>query len=303
MKHLMHKLTNPMALAGGDYTEMVEVLKEVMPDKMLLHIDHAGNAIFTPHGPTKPTTYLTAHMDEIGIMISKKDGDCYKFTNIGGIDARILPGSTFKFENGTMGVIGMPAPHIAKKRGTVVPIDKLRIETFGAKLSVGDVGVFDTKAAYLNGSFVSRNVDNRAGCAILVKVAEKMIPNVGYVFLVNEEIGLKGATAFFNKHPEVEKVINVDVCLETDLGKGCYVELKDGAYIINKELKEAFKACGAERFCVGTGGTSDHAVAMLHCKTAAIALPSKFIHSGIGAVHLDDLKDAVKLIVKALRRL
>ena len=32
--------------------------------------------------------------------------------------------------------------------------------------------------------------------------------------------------------------------------------------------------------------------------TGAISIPSKYIHSGIGCVHIDDMENAVELIIR-----
>ena len=58
---------------------------------------------------------LCAHLDEIGLIVAdiEKDG-AVRFSNVGGVDPRILPGMrvTVYAKETLMGVVGAKAPHL-----------------------------------------------------------------------------------------------------------------------------------------------------------------------------------------------
>jgi len=52
-----------------------------------------GNLIcYKKGGSSKYRVMLSAHMDEVGFMVTGYDDGLIKFASIGGIDERILPG-------------------------------------------------------------------------------------------------------------------------------------------------------------------------------------------------------------------
>ena len=66
--------------------------------------------------PKTPVT-LYAHMDEVGLIISKIDKDGFlRFKTVGGIDPRVLLSKTvFVGEKRVRGVIGVKAVHLQTK--------------------------------------------------------------------------------------------------------------------------------------------------------------------------------------------
>ena len=104
---------------------------------------------------------------------------------------------------------------------------------------VGDMAVFTADTIKQDGKIISKALDDRIGCAILIELA-KQNPDtdneIYYVFTTQEEVGLRGArTAAFGILPDM--ALAVDVCdtgdtprckpMAVKLGEGPAIKIKD----------------------------------------------------------------------------
>jgi len=295
---------------SGNENEVRTYIKEAATELgYRVKIDHIGNLICYPIDSLdwELQTLVTAHMDEVGLMITEIKGEKAKFTTVGRIDPRNLPSTVWTSCSGVKGVIGLPAPHITKDANSVVKVEDLRLD-FGdddIDVEVGDTLVMDSCSFTSGDSFFARNVDNRIGCYALLKLMENAPPDTVFAFLVREEVGLKGISALFNTLVIADQIrdhINIDVCLEKP-GVGPCVVLKDGGYLASRDLIEHFKEAGAHEFTVGLGGTSDHAVSQVFCNSIGVGIPSSYIHSGVGKINLKDVDKTVALVTEVLYHL
>lgn len=302
IESIMYEITEPMGVSG-DEREIREKISKMLPKTYETKTDHIGNLLYNVNEKTK--VLFTAHMDEIGLMVSGyTDNHELKFETVGGFDPRTLPNIQVQLTTGCMGVIGTPAPHLVKDRSKVIDMDDLVIdcgfesrEEAEENAPIGTTMIVTSHIINRNRKFFSRNTDNRAGCAVLIDIADYCNEEIGLAFLVREEVGLMGMKALMDIHkPEV--VINLDVCVSDDLGSGPVINMKDGGYLADRELVDELKDCGIENIEVGKGGTSDHAIGQLFAKTAGISFPSSYIHSSVSCVHLDDLEKASDVCIK-----
>ena len=302
IKDTLMQLTTPMGVSGNE-DEVRSCIEGMKPSIYTSTVDHIGNLIWS-NAPVGVKYLFTAHMDEIGLMVSGYDKTRLKISAVGGIDPRTLPNTQWVCDKGTRGVIGLPAPHITKNRDKVIAIDDLRMDVgidnpkeLQEAFPTGTVFVSDNQPFTTGDNFFSRNTDNRAGCAALVELANLLsdVEGVSFAFLVREEIGLMRARAHINANLNAEYIINLDVCVKEGLGKGAVISLKDGGYMADKGMVESFRELGAKNFEVGGGGTSDHAVGQLFAKTCGVSFPSLYIHSGVSKVNIRDIEDAVNL--------
>lgn len=175
-----------------------------------------GNGIY--YNAKEPKKVMvSAHMDEVGIMVSDITEDGYlKFLTVGGIDARVLCGRKMIIgdeDKRLNGVVASKAIHMqtAEERGKVTPISKMYID-IGATdeedarkyVSVGDYGVFDSDFVEFgkdNSFLKGKAIDDRLGCAIMIenmrrlKKEQKELPyDVYFCFTCCEEIGVSGAS-------------------------------------------------------------------------------------------------------------
>lgn len=238
------------------------LIKEAKPYADDMRVDAMGNLIIFKKGAksTGNKLMLCAHMDEVGLIIKRITDDGYlKFAPIGGIDRRVLLGKrVFVGWNRVPGIIGLKAVHLttAEERGKVPRIEEYYLD-IGAKskeeaealVTRGDFAVFDNECLeFGNGMFKAKAIDDRVGCAVMLKMMQRNLPmDCVFAFTVQEEVGTRGAFgAAFSVTPEIALVLETTtaadlpgikgqkrVCVP---GQGPVISLMDGGTIYDKEL-------------------------------------------------------------------
>ena len=185
-----------------------------------------------------PSLMLSAHMDEIGLMVTYISDDGFlSVAAVGGVDAAILPGlrvdvhASNAFEP-LRGVVGRKPIHLIEpdERKNVTPLDKLVIDLgLPAKkvkklVRVGDVATFGVGFERFGANMaVSRAFDDKAGVWIGLRVLQRLAkgprPTGDFVFAatVQEEIGLRGA-ACVGHNVEADEAIVLEGTTSNDLG-------------------------------------------------------------------------------------
>ena len=237
-----------------------------------VYTDPLGNLIvhraFGEGQENRPRLMLSAHMDEVGFMITEITDEGYlHFDTVGGIDESVLAGRKV--------TLGDDAPHVRgvicskaihhkskKERQKAVPIDQLYMDIGASSreeaetmVSVGTFGTFDSEF-YLFGRddrmVKSKALDDRMGCAALIELLRSLEEDpIGFdldlfvCFTVREEIGLSGAqTAATQLKPDFALVLEttaVGDVAETvpakrvaDVGHGGAISLMDRAMIYDR---------------------------------------------------------------------
>ncbi|MEZ0290841.1 MAG: M42 family metallopeptidase [Sulfolobales archaeon] len=230
------------------------------------------------------------------------------------------------------GVIGLKPPHIAKpEEAKQVPdlrelfIDigassKAEVEKLGIR--VGDIAVFDRDLVRLAGDRVSgKAIDDRVGLVTMIKAFELVERNEATVYAVatvQEEVGLKGArTAAFSISPDAAIALDVTIASDvpgvaehewyTSLGKGPAIKIADGRgasglianpEIVNKLISVAQELGIPYQLEVAAGGTTDASAIQLNKEgvpAGVVSIPSRYIHSPVEMIDLNDVVNAVKL--------
>ncbi len=238
------------------------LINEAKPYADEMRVDALGNLIIFKKG-TKSTgnkLMLCAHMDEVGLIIKRITDDGYlKFAPIGGIDRRVLIGKrVFVGWNRVPGIIGLKAVHLttADERGKMPRIDEFYLD-IGAKnkeeaealVTCGDFAVFDNECLeFGNGMFKAKAIDDRVGCAVMLKMLQRDLPmDCVFAFTVQEEVGTRGAFgAAFSITPEIALVLETTTAADLPgikgqkrvctPGHGPVISLMDGGTIYDKEL-------------------------------------------------------------------
>jgi len=271
---------------------------------------------------------ITAHHDEIGMLVKSIDDKGFiKFTNIGGIDSKILLAQEVKVhgKNDIYGVIGAKPPHLLKPEEIkkAAKMDDLYIDTGLSKenvsklVSIGDVITFKTYPFELKGNKLSSKcLDNRAGVGVLLDAMERLSKlnhndDVIFVATSQEELGLNGAKiAAYNINPDL--AIVVDACHgeipyaskdETyALGKGPAIAIGPNLHrVYTKKIMDLAKEENiAYQVDVEPGNTGTEAwatqVSRSGIPTLLISIPLKYMHTTIETIHTNDVKNAGKLI-------
>ncbi|TYQ15470.1 UNVERIFIED_CONTAM: endoglucanase [Acetivibrio alkalicellulosi] len=280
------------------------------------------------YGKINKKIMVTAHLDEIGFIVKGIDEKGFvSFSNIGGIDGKILLAQevTIHGKKDIQGIIGAKPPHLLKPEESkkAVNIKDLSIDTglsyneVKECVEVGDFISFSAKPMVLkNNKFSSKSLDNRAGVAILIDIMERLDKlrydwDVHFVATVQEEVGLRGAIiAAYNVCPDMAIVLDAchgdipDVSKDSvyQLGKGPAIGIGPNLHTkLTKELIEYAKEENIPyQIDVEPGNTGTEAWAIQVSKTGVptllVSFPLKYMHTTVETVHLNDIKNAGKLI-------
>ncbi len=307
----LETLTKALGVSGFED----DVRQKILSAAPGAEVDEFGNVIL--RGRSKVA--FVAHMDEVGLLVTSIEEDGrLKFRKVGGVDDRILPGSSvvlygdgFRVE----GVIGIAPPHFQQQQQQQVSWQDLYIDVGATSRSeVEALGITPmTPAAFSKryaemGKFVSATaLDDRAGCWALVEAYRKGA-SATYVWTVQEEVGLLGARALA-KSLEGKYVIVVDTtaCCHPNFtgnvkpGQGPILRVFDnyGAYnnkLAKKVLEVAKKRGIPIQIGGGGGGTDAAAFFVSGIPSVAIGILTKYSHSPVEMAHKEDLKNTVELI-------
>ncbi len=298
------------------------IRRRVQPFADAVRVDGMGNLIVFKKGAKSAPNrlMLCAHMDEVGLIVKRITREGYlKFGCVGGIDRRVLLGKRLALgERRIPGVVGLKAIHLtSREEEKQVP----RLEDYyidiGAKdrksaeqlVHLGDCGVFVSDAMeFGDGMLKAKAIDDRVGCAVLVKLLEEPLPvDCTFVFTAQEEVGARGAFgAAFSITPEVALVLEgttaVDnPALEEDRqvcwpGKGPVLSWMDNGTIYDRELFELLRDL-ADRNGIPwqlkhyvTGGTDAKSIQRTKAgvRVAGISAAVRYIHAPSSVVKLAD---------------
>ncbi|MBD5098218.1 MAG: M42 family metallopeptidase [Clostridiales bacterium] len=298
------------------------IRRRVEPHADSIRVDALGNLIVFKRGakPTGNKLMLCAHMDEVGLMVKSVTDEGYlKFGCVGGIDRRILLGKRVSVgEKGIPGVIGLKAIHLttAEERKKVPKLTDLYID-IGAKdkaealaqVELGDVCTFVSDAVeFGHGMLKAKAIDDRVGCAVMVKLLEEELPmDCTFVFTTMEEVGTRGAFgAAFSVTPEIALVLEgttaADIpALEPERqvcwpGKGPVLSWMDGGTIYDRELFELLRSLAEENGLPWqmkhylAGGTDGKAIQRTKAgvRVAGISAAVRYLHAPSSVCSLND---------------
>ena len=305
------------------------IRQRVTPYATDLRVDAMGNLIVLKKGAraTGNKLMLCAHMDEVGLIIKSITEDGYlKFGCVGGIDRRVLLGKQVALgEQKVTGVIGLKAIHMttAEERKKVPKLEEYYID-IGVKsreeaeklVGIGDCGVFVSDVVeFGDGMLKAKAIDDRVGCAVLVKLLEEDLPmDCTFVFTVQEEVGTRGAFgSAFSVTPEIALVLegttaadnpaldeSLQVCWP---GKGPVLSWMDGGSIYDRGLFELLRDL-ADRNGLPwqmkhylAGGTDASAIQRTKSGVgvAGISAAVRYLHAPSSVANISDMEHMLTL--------
>jgi|YelNatPaOPRAMG01_1025707.scaffolds.fasta_scaffold04699_7 putative aminopeptidase FrvX len=339
MFDMLRELTDLPGVSGYE-TPVREYITERLGIAKVARTDNIGNLILEI-GTGRPHIALVAHMDEVGLVVTKiEDDGSLRFRKVGGVDDRILLSRKVKIHtaNGPVnGVIGIKPPHLMtdpEEMKKTVSFEKLRIdvgtrsrkETERLGIRVLDSVTLEKGLERLGRDLVvGRGLDDRVGCAILMESYmrlknAKLRGRLTCVWSVQEEMGLRGAKVIAHTlNPDY--VIVLDTCSSGDspgvdeghlqpaiLGKGPAIRFFDSASIASPALRELARELAKRRKIpvqeIVAGGTTD-ATAVQEAGSAVIPIGvgMRNTHSTTEIVSLKDIENAVRLVVELVKSL
>jgi putative aminopeptidase FrvX len=319
MKSLIQKIISTPGPSGYEKQIREVIRSEVEPYADEIRVDALGNLIVRK-GSGDKKFMLAAHMDEIGIIATHVDENGFvRFTNIGGVYPLYCPGGRVRFLDGTIGVIGTEE---VKDINQVPPLTKMFIDV-GANsrkdcpVRVGDVAAFERPFTDLGNRLVSKAMDDRISVSVMIAALRQLKRSpfqLYFVFTAQEEVGVRGATtAAYGIDPDIGLALDVTrtgdtpkgITMEVSLGKGPAIKVKDSGMIVDprvvdwmvktaREAKIPYQLEVLER-----GGTDARSIQLTRAGVPAgcLSIPCRYVHSPSEMVDLNDVENAVKLLV------
>lgn len=331
MKQLLQRLTNTYGPSGHEDAIRELIRKEVRGLADEVRTDALGNLIVRKRAtaPRRAKTapqkvMVAAHMDEIGLTVTHVDANGFvRFTSVGGVYPRNLPGSRVRFMDGTAGVIGLEP---TERASDVPPLEKMFIDVgAGSKrqcpVKTGDVAAFERPFLDLGDRVAGKSMDDRIGCAIAIEVLRRLgrTPNdVYFVFTAQEEVGTRGAqTSAYGVDPDLGFAIDVTAWgdtpgmrdMEMSLGKGPAIKIRDGGMLSDPRIVK-WMVRTAERNRIPfqrevlLGGTTDARGMQLvrgGVPVGCVSIPCRYVHTASEMLDMRDAENAVRLVVALLR--
>jgi endoglucanase len=300
--------------------------------------DALGNLIVLKRGIGRaphPRVMLAAHMDEIGLMVTKiEDQGCLRVTQIGGIDRRILPGLEVIVHGRKKlpGVVGAKPPHVQERgeREKSVKWEDLYVDIGLAGdearelVQIGDTITFAQTPIKLQGQFMAgKTMDDRAGVGVLYECLRALKTmrhhaDVYCVATVQEEVGVRGATtSTYGIVPDVGIAIDVGFGDQASVPEYQSISMDKGPGIsigpaVHPAIHERLKSVAGElEISVQVdpsphpGGTDAFAIQIARAgiPTALISIPLRYMHTAVETVCLTDIERAGRLLAEFIVRI
>lgn len=316
MVELIKKLTSLDGTSGDEGAVRGFILSEINPF-CKTRVDALGNIIAEKKGrkASGKKIMLDAHMDEVGLIITHITADGFlRFKTIGGINTSALLFKTVLINGAITGVISGKPIHLmhGDEEKKLPDTDSLYID-IGAKtgeeaersVTVGDRAVMVSDFTVCGKKIISKALDDRIGCAILIKLI-KEYDEYGFtaVFSVQEEIGTRGAkTAAFSVNPDCAIIIEGTTAADISgvseekcvcsLGGGTAVSFMDRSTVYDRDyynaaINSGIKAQPKRAVAGGNNAGSVH-LSREGVRTVALSVPCRYIHSSSSAADIGDI--------------
>ena len=301
-------------------------------DKAEITTDNLGNIIAFVKGRqrAKNRVMISAHMDEVGFIVTGiTDSGFLRFTSVGGVDEKVIYSRDLVVGDKEIpGVVCVRPIHLltAEEKEKCPKIKDMTID-IGAEnkeeaekyVSVGDSIYFISDYIEFGDNMIkSKAIDDRFGCAAMIKMIEEGVEyDTYFTFVTQEEVGLRGATAAaYTVRPDYAIVLESTTASDindTDdinsvcmLGEGAVVSFMDRATLYDRELFRLSKNIADEnniRWQTKTMVAGGNDAGAIHksrggVRTLAVSIPCRYIHSASSVAKKEDLQSVYDLTKK-----
>jgi tetrahedral aminopeptidase len=277
----------------------------------------------------RPSLLIAAHMDAVGFMVSSVVDGFLRFTEIGGVDPRLLPGQlvTVHGRRDLPGIIAQPPPRLLPPQQKSGPVQReylfvdtgLTAEEVRDLVRPGDLISFSQEPLETAGeTLAGHSLDNRASVAALTICLEELKKrphhwDVWAVATSQEEETLGGAfTSAYSIQPQL--AVAVDVTFGSSPGSPAHktYPLGEGPTLgwgpnIHPALYNSFKDL-AERVEIPYrmealprhSGTDAIALQVVNegIPSMVVSIPLRYMHSPVEMVAVKDIRRAGRLLAE-----
>lgn len=307
------------------------VAAELAPYADRVERDRIGSVVGVKQGDQSPSetgqrrkVMLAAHLDEIGAVVTKIDKGFLRFSQIGGLDDRVLMGQEVLVHGrrDLPGIIGSIPPHLLPpgQPDDKVDLAEMHIDVglpprqVERWVQVGDLISFTRTPTELLGGLISgKAMDNRSSIAAVVLCLRELKNlrhqwDVYAVATTDEEWGsyVGATTQAYAIRPDVAIAIDVTFAdvdeIEVKLNSGPVIALGPSNHPALRE--RLLKTCRnlelkyQSEMMPGGAGTDAYAIEISRegIPTLLISLPSRYMHSPVEVVHPKDVERAGRLM-------
>ena len=282
----------------------------------------------------RPAILLAAHMDAIGLMVTSIVNGFLRVTEVGGVDARVLPGQlvTVHGRKDLPGIIVQPPAHLLPigAREGPVPLKNLLVDTglrprqVKQQVRTGDLISFAQEPVQLKGdTLAGRSLDNRASVAALTLCLEELQSrnhtwDVWAAATTQEEETLGGAgTSAFQLRPKI--AVAVDVTWGKSPGAPDYLtfplekgptlgwgpNIHPGLHRSIKKIADQVEIPYALEAMPRHSGTDAFSlqVAAEGIPTMVVSIPLRYMHTPVEVVALKDIHRTARLLSEFITQL
>ena len=337
MLNLLKKLSLEFGPTGYEKPVREMIIKELEPYRSHFeaYVDKLGAYIVRFKNEGAPKLMISAHMDEVGMMITDIcDDGRLRFGTVGGIVPLVLLSKRVISENGVIGSIISKPVHLQSdsERKEAPKIKDLYID-IGADTKAeaealcqkGDLFTFISDYVEFgeNKKLIKcKALDDRLGCAIMCQAikdlcSEGVKPSVDlyFAFTCREEVGYSGAFCASEQiHPDYAFIIEstaVGDAYSSDsestvasLGNGGAISFADRGTIYDRAFTEKLISVCKDKCIdyqmkkyVSGGNDSSHIQRSgFGVKVAVMSAPSRYIHSASCVIHKNDVESIYKAL-------
>jgi endoglucanase len=219
----LKSLISAPGLSGheGPVRDLIAATWEPLVDELSTSRLGSLHGLVRGDGPEpRPRILIATHMDAIGLLVTVNKGGLLRFTRVGGVDHRILPGTRVLVHGREPlpGVVVMPPVHLLPPEYAKKPVSMeylfvdtgLLPEEVEKLVRPGDLISFDQQPMELTGEAISgHSLDNRASVAAATVCLQELQHirhawDVWTVATIQEEVTLGGAlTSTFDIRPQL----------------------------------------------------------------------------------------------------
>jgi putative aminopeptidase FrvX len=339
----LKELSEAAGISGQEEAVRDIILNAIEPHVSDIQIDAMGNVLALFPGTdadNRPRVMVTAHMDEVGFMVTDHDSDgMLTLESVGSIDDRILAAQRMRVgKDGLPGVI-LWTPIHKNRDQNAVKLSNLRLDIGASsksdaqnKAPKGSMVVFDATYGEHGHLLRGKAFDDRAGCSALVDIITKgPYPcDLLIAFTVQEEVGLRGAQiAARALQPDVAFALECTTAYDlpdpsadpddllispnptTRLGAGPAITLMDRSIVVPPAMIEFIRHIGDQNnipyhFKMQRGGSTDAGQIQLQnggIPTSVLSIPARYIHSPHALIDRHDYDAMVTLMGALLGRI
>ncbi|MBX3049887.1 MAG: M42 family metallopeptidase [Caldilineaceae bacterium] len=326
---LLKELTELPGIAGHEEAIRARLVELFTPLTDEVRTDALGNVIALKRGTggAGQRLMLAAHMDEIGLVVTKLDRGFLRFTTIGGINERVLPSQEVIVHGrrDLPGIVASRPPHVLSpaSRKENIPSSELFVDVgllpaeLAEAVSVGDVISIQRETIQLGkDKATGKAFDNRASLVALILALHQLQKmrhawDIYAVATVQEEIGLRGAiTSTFGIAPDVGIALDLTFAVQPGANSDETLAWDKGAAIglgpnihpkIYEQLVETAKSQEIPyvvEVLAGNSGTDAWAMQVTQAgiPTGLLSIPARNMHTPGEMLVLADIERTARLL-------